>query len=387
MSYAHRLEGERKIKLKDFDAGEDGGLERVAAEEKTARFVEELIELQELLYAAQMQSVLIILQGRDTSGKDGTISHVAGPLNSQGCAVSSFKVPTEEELAHDFLWRVHAQTPTRGHIKIFNRSHYEDVLVVRVHELAPEKVWRERYEHINAFERLLTDSSTIILKFYLHISKDEQKKRLLKRETDPIKSWKLSVGDWNEREYWDNYTIAYEDVLNRCSTKHAPWFIVPADKKWFRNLAVAEALRDELMPFREKWLKKLEEVGREKRNYDADRLRATGGNPGLCWSCAVQLVLPPRIRVGRQVLMLNHDTQLFPHHTDDDQLYDFSLPTAAVTRHPSNASIWGLKNLSDNKWVVTTADSAVRDVEPQRSVTLAVKTRIQFGRAEGEIRV
>lgn len=276
MSYAHRLEGKRRIKLKDFDAGEDAGLKRAEAEEKTARLIEELIELQELLYAVQTESVLVILQGRDTSGKDGTIRHVAGPLNSQSCTVASFKVPTEEELAHDFLWRAHAQTPRTGDIKIFNRSHYEDVLVARVHDLAPKQVWRERYEHINAFERLLADSSTIILKFYLHISKDEQKKRLLKRETDPIKSWKLSVGDWEEREYWDDYTKAYEDAINRCSTKHAPWFIVPADRKWFRNLAVAEALRDTLMPFREKWLARLEEVGLErKKTIEEYRLSLT----------------------------------------------------------------------------------------------------------------
>jgi len=265
MGYAHRLEGKRRIKLADFDPGEDAGLKRKDAEKKTAGFIEELIELQELLYAVRLQSVLVILQGRDTSGKDGTIRHVAGPLDSQGCTVASFKVPTEEELAHDFLWRVHAQTPPAGEIKIFNRSHYEDVLVVRVHELVPGKVWRPRYEHINAFERLLADSATIILKFYLHISKDEQKQRLLKREKDPIKSWKLSVADWKEREHWEDYTAAYDDALNRCSAKHAPWFIVPADKKWFRNLAVAETLRNALMPFKERWLVKLEESGRERK--------------------------------------------------------------------------------------------------------------------------
>ena len=264
MAYAHRLAGQRRIKLADFDPGEDAGLKRKEAEQKTAGFIEELIELQELLYAVQSQSVLIILQGRDTSGKDGTIRHVAGPLNSQSCTVASFKVPTEEELAHDFLWRVHARTPMAGDIKIFNRSHYEDVLVVRVHKLVSAKVWRQRYEHINAFEQLLADSATIILKFYLHISKTEQEQRLLKREKDPIKSWKLSVTDWKEREYWDDYTAAYEDALNRCSTKHAPWFIVPADKKWFRNLAVAETLRDALMPFKENWLEQLKELGQER---------------------------------------------------------------------------------------------------------------------------
>lgn len=265
MGYAHRLEGKRRIKLEDFDPRADAGLKRAEAEKNTAQFIEELIELQELLYAVRSQSLLVILQGRDTSGKDGTIRHVVGPLNSQSCTVASFKVPTEQELAHDFLWRIHAQTPPAGDIRIFNRSHYEDVLVVRVHELTPKKVWSQRYEQINAFEQLLADSDTIILKFFLNISKDEQEQRLLKREQDPVKSWKLSVTDWKEREHWDAYTAAYEDALTRCSTKHAPWFIVPADRKWFRNLAVAETLRDALMPFKESWLEKVAEVGREKK--------------------------------------------------------------------------------------------------------------------------
>lgn len=193
MGYAHRVKPRHKVKLEDFDPGEDAGQKRKEAEKETARLIEELVEMQELLYAVREQSLLVILQGRDTSGKDGTIRHVAGPLDSQGCGVASFKIPTEEELAHDFLWRVHAQTPSAGQIKIFNRSHYEDVLVVRVHKLVPKQVWRRRYEHINAFERLLADSSTIILKFYLHISKEEQERRLMERAQDSIKSWKLSV--------------------------------------------------------------------------------------------------------------------------------------------------------------------------------------------------
>ncbi|MFY9555846.1 MAG: PPK2 family polyphosphate kinase [Blastocatellia bacterium] len=278
MGYAHRLEGERAIKLDDFDPDDDGGLKRDEGEKKTEKLIEELVELQELLYAVSAQSVLIILQGRDTSGKDGTISHVAGPLNSQSCSVASFKVPTEEERAHDFLWRVHSQTPGAGHIRIFNRSHYEDVLVVRVHQLAPEKIWRPRYEHINAFEKGLADSSTVILKFYLHISKEEQQRRLLEREKDPIKSWKLSVADWKEREYWDDYTSAYEEALTRCSTKQAPWFIVPSNKKWFRNLAVAEALCDALTPFKKSWLEKLEQVGQEKKKA-IDEYRRTPNSP------------------------------------------------------------------------------------------------------------
>lgn len=265
MGYAHRVEGTGRIELKSFDTASNSGLKRAEGEERTARIIEELTELQELLYAARRQSVLIVLQGRDTSGKDGTIRHVTGPLNSQSCEVASFKVPTEEELSHDFLWRIHTQTPRNGYIKIFNRSHYEDVLVVRVHNLVPEQVWRARYQHINNFEQLLADSNTIVLKFYLHISKDEQQERLIKREQEATKFWKLSVGDWKERELWDDYTAAYEDAINNCGAQHAPWFIVPADKKWFRNLAVAEALRDALLPHRERWLQELEEVGRREK--------------------------------------------------------------------------------------------------------------------------
>ena len=266
MGYAHRVTGgEDRIELRNFDPRADGGLKRAEGEKRTAQLVEELIELQELLYAARRQSVLVVLQGRDTSGKDGTIRHVTGPLNSQGCEVASFKVPTEEELAHDFLWRIHRHTPAKGQIVIFNRSHYEDVLVVRVHNFVPEEVWRARYEHINHFERLLSDARTIILKFYLHISREEQEERLHKREQDATKFWKLSVGDWKEREHWDAYTAAYEDAINRCAAPDAPWFIVPADRKWFRNLAVAEALRDALLPHRESWLRDLEETGRREK--------------------------------------------------------------------------------------------------------------------------
>jgi PPK2 family polyphosphate:nucleotide phosphotransferase len=264
MGYAYRLDGSRRIKLKDFNPGADGGLRREEAEAKLAQLSAELTELQELLYAASQTAVLIVLQGRDTSGKDGTIRAVMGPLNSLGCEVASFKVPTAPELAHDFLWRIHAHTPARGEIKIFNRSHYEDVLVARVHRLAPARVWRARYEHINGFERLLADAHTVILKFYLHISEAEQEERLRAREQDAAKFWKLSVGDWQEREHWNAYTAAYEDALNRCSAPHAPWFIVPANKKWFRNLAVAEAVVESLKPYRRSWRRSLEEVGRRE---------------------------------------------------------------------------------------------------------------------------
>ncbi len=265
MSYTFRITGKKNIKLKQFDPDHDAGLTREEADAKTAALCEELMELQELLYAAGEQSVLIVLQGRDTSGKDGTIRVVMGPLNSLACNVASFKVPTTNELAHDFLWRVHQQTPARGQMTIFNRSHYEDVLVVRVHKLAPKPVWKAHYEHINHFEKLLLDTNTIVLKFYLHISSEEQEERLLEREQDATKAWKLSVGDWKEREHWDDYSAAYEDAINRCSTKDAPWHIVPANKKWFRNLAVAQAIVDALKPYKKTWLKKLDAMGAEEK--------------------------------------------------------------------------------------------------------------------------
>jgi PPK2 family polyphosphate:nucleotide phosphotransferase len=265
MPYAHKITGDHPIKLSDFDPNDDAGLKREDGEAKLDKLSRELTRLQELLYAASDQSVLIVLQGRDTSGKDGTIKTVMGPLNSLGCNVASFKVPTEKERAHDFLWRVHAQTPGNGEITIFNRSHYEDVLVVRVHKLVPDPVWRARYDHINAFEKLLADSRTIVLKFYLHISKREQEERLLEREQDATKYWKLSAGDWKEREYWNAYTRAYEDAINRCAAPHAPWFIVPANKKWFRNLAVADALVATLRPYQKQWMQKLETIGAEAK--------------------------------------------------------------------------------------------------------------------------
>lgn len=266
MTHKYRINGQHKIRLRDFDPEDDGGLKREAAEEKIERLREELSKLQELLYAGSENSLLIILQGRDTSGKDGTIRHVMGSFNPQSCSVASFKVPTEMELAHDFLWRVHARAPSRGQITIFNRSHYEDVLVARVHHLVPQRVWRARYHHIDQFEHLLAEAGTIILKFYLHISKAEQEKRLLEREEDPTKSWKLSVNDWQERAYWGAYTKAYEDAINRCSTEGAPWFVVPANKKWYRNLVVASAVVDALEPFRKRWIERLEQIGRDERS-------------------------------------------------------------------------------------------------------------------------
>ncbi|HRF59539.1 MAG TPA: hypothetical protein PLH94_06430 [Fimbriimonadaceae bacterium] len=261
MAYAHRIKPGTKVSLADFDPDADGGLDKEAGTRRADELGQEFGELEDLLFEAGTHSLLIVLQGIDTSGKDGTIRHLLGYANVQSCRVNSFKVPTPEELAHDFLWRVHAKAPGRGEIAIFNRSHYEDVLVVRVHELVPEPVWSKRYAHIDAWERLLVDSNTIILKFMLLIDKDEQERRLLDREKEVQKAWKLSVGDWKEREFWDRYLEAYEAALTHCTTEDAPWYVVPANKKWFRNLAVTEAVVERLRPYRSGWLERLEAVG------------------------------------------------------------------------------------------------------------------------------
>jgi PPK2 family polyphosphate:nucleotide phosphotransferase len=215
-------------------------------------------------YAAGAGGILIVLQGLDTAGKDGTIKHVMASFNPIGCRVESFKIPTPIEQAHDFLWRVHLVTPPRGMISIFNRSHYEDVLVTRVHNLVPQRVWESRYTHINNFEALLTDSGTTILKFFLYISKEEQRQRLLAREADRDKAWKLSTADWPEHDLYDQYTSAYEDALARCTTRQAPWYIVPANHKWHRNLAISRTIVDTLEPSRRIWQKDLEKRGREQ---------------------------------------------------------------------------------------------------------------------------
>jgi PPK2 family polyphosphate:nucleotide phosphotransferase len=208
--------------------------------------LDKLPALQTALYAESKQALLVVLQGRDASGKDGLTRVVFGPLNSQGCVVSNFKRPTVYELARDYLWRVHQVVPPKGSIGIFNRSHYEDVLVVRVHDLVPKSVWSKRYDQINDFERMLSENGVTILKFFLHISKDEQKARLLERLHDPLKNWKFEVGDLEERKRWDDYTEAYEDALEKCSTEHAHWYVVPADRKSTRNLLVARVVVDAL---------------------------------------------------------------------------------------------------------------------------------------------
>jgi len=266
MGYAKLIKPGDKVDLSDFDAGDRHGLAQEDGEKELEKLGKRMSELQELLFAAHQHSLLIILQGIDTSGKDGTIRSVLGAVNVQSARVSSFKVPTPLERAHDFLWRVHAQAPGLGEITIFNRSHYEDVLAVRVHKLVPKSVWKERFEQINEFEALLASSNTLILKFFLHIDKAEQETRLLAREEDPEKAWKLNVGDWKERELWSDYTKAYEDVLSKCSTKVAPWRVVPANHKWFRNLAVTQAIVQELEPLADDWRHDLKQVGKVQKS-------------------------------------------------------------------------------------------------------------------------
>ena len=232
------------VRLADFDPAYRGDVEgKSQARKETAENVQVLGELGHRLYAEGQRSLLLILQGMDTSGKDGTIRRVMYGFNPQSCRVVSFKEPSAEELAHDFLWRIGRAVPRRGYVGIFNRSHYEDVLIVRVHNLVPEEEWKTRYERINAFERLLAAGGTTIVKVFLHISKERQRRRLQARVDDPEKRWKFSHRDLSERRLWDDYQAAYEAVLNRCNTAVAPWYIVPSDRKWYRNLVVSRLLR------------------------------------------------------------------------------------------------------------------------------------------------
>jgi PPK2 family polyphosphate:nucleotide phosphotransferase len=260
-SLAIVADGRKRVRLGAIPTHAHAGLDKEEALARLTVVGAELRALLDLLYFAGRNGLLVVLQGRDTSGKDGTIRMILDHSNAQSCRVEAFKAPTAEELGHDFLWRVHARTPGRGAIVLFNRSHYEDVLAARVRSLVPESTWRRRYDHINAFERLLTDEGVILVKVFLHISKSEQRERLLDREKDRDNAWKLSVGDWQERELWDDYTAAYKDVIERCGTRRAPWHVVPADHKWFRNLAVAEALVAALRPYRKGWQSALSAVG------------------------------------------------------------------------------------------------------------------------------
>ncbi len=236
-----------KLKLDKIDPAETYGIDK---DEKTEKEIAdngaELAKLQFQLYAENKRSLLIVLQGLDAAGKDGVINHVLSFMNPQGCRAQSFKVPSSLELAHDFLWRIHAAAPKKGEIVIFNRSHYEDVLVQRVHDIVPEKVWSGRYELINDFEKLLSENGVTIVKFFLHISPDEQLKRFKDRLDDPDRQWKISAADYTERKFWPKYQAAFEEALERCSNDRSPWYVIPSNKKYFRNYAISEILVETL---------------------------------------------------------------------------------------------------------------------------------------------
>jgi len=242
-----RVRPGEKVDLANFDCSETYGHSKSEAQATETALEERLTALQERLWAEAKHPVLIVLQGIDAAGKDGTIRKVMDAFNPMGCHVAAFKVPTPEELRHDYLWRVHPHAPGQGTISIFNRSHYEDVLVVRVHELVPESVWRPRYRQINDWERFLTEEGTTIIKFFLCIDRDEQKARLEARRDDPTKSWKFAAGDLAERALWDKYIAAFEECLEQTSTHEAPWYLIPANRKWFRNLAVSRIVEEHLV--------------------------------------------------------------------------------------------------------------------------------------------
>jgi PPK2 family polyphosphate:nucleotide phosphotransferase len=238
-----------------------------SAKAENAEHQEKLRDLQYLMYAEDKRALLICLQAMDAGGKDGTIRHVMGAMNPQACQVHSFKPPSPAEASHDFLWRVHKAVGGRGLVTVLNRSHYEDVLVVRVHDLVPKKVWSKRYDHINAFEKELTDNGTHILKFFLHISKDEQLRRFKQRLDDPAKQWKISESDYREREFWSDYMTAYERALEECSTIHAPWFVIPSNHKWFRNLAVSQIIVEHLEALKMKFPEPSVDLKQIERKY------------------------------------------------------------------------------------------------------------------------
>lgn len=259
-----KIEPERRFRLKDVDPGDNGGYDKDEASVILAKNSDLMFKYQNMLYAENRRALLIILQGMDAAGKDGVIGHVMRGLNPQGCTVTPFKAPSKEELNHDFLWRIHKVVPEKGDIGIFNRSQYEDVLIARVENLVPEKQWKRRYKEINHFEHMLVENGVTILKFFLYISRDEQRDRLRERLKDPAKNWKFNPTDLIERKRWQDYMEAYEDALNRCSTDWAPWFIVPADKKWFRNLVVSEIIVGTLADMRLKLPKPLADLTKIK---------------------------------------------------------------------------------------------------------------------------
>ncbi len=264
MGYALRCDGSQPVDLAAVDTRGEDGIAKEAGKVELDALVKELGELQELLFAAGTDALLIVLQGMDTSGKDGTIRAVLSDMNPSGVHVWSFKVPTAEERAHDFLWRHHLRTPALSSVAVFNRSYYEAVIVELVKGIVSPEVAVSRYPHINDFELLLEQSRTFVAKFFLHISKETQEERLLARQEEVAKWWKLSLGDWQERQRWDEYISAYQMAINATATAWAPWYVVPADRKWYRNLAVAHALAEMLRPHRDDWLAALRERGEEE---------------------------------------------------------------------------------------------------------------------------
>jgi len=272
-----RVKTGSKVNLGKIDAGYHAGYETEdSALAGLNDYSQRLTELQALMYAENKHSMLIVLQAMDAGGKDGTIHHVMAALNPQGCNVVGFKVPTAEELAHDYLWRIHKMTPGKGHITVFNRSHYEDVLVVRVHNLVSKEVWSKRYNEINAFERELANSGTTLVKFFLHIDKEEQLRRFRDRLDEPDKQWKISDADYTEREYWDDYQQAYMDAISKCSFNFAPWYIIPANHKWFRNLAVSQILVETLENLRMKYPEPTVDMVVIKQKYHAEVAEESG---------------------------------------------------------------------------------------------------------------
>ncbi len=273
MDYAKKfkVDSNSKVKLDEIDAGYKGEHEdKDSAQAELEKDAVRLHDLQYLMYAENKRSLLIILQGMDAAGKDGTIDHVLTAMNPQGCRVYAFKTPSAEELAHDYLWRIHQATPRKGYVSVFNRSHYEDVLAVRVHNLVPKEVWSRRYDEIIAFERQLFDNGTRILKFYLHIDKEEQLARFKQRLDDSNRRWKISESDYAERGYWQEYERAYEDAISKCNTDYAPWYIIPANHKWFRNLVVSRILVNTLESLNMKFPSPIVNIAEIKKKYHAE---------------------------------------------------------------------------------------------------------------------
>jgi PPK2 family polyphosphate:nucleotide phosphotransferase len=263
-SLVYKIEPGAQVRLGDYPTDATGGLDKDEAEQEMPALLEELNELQYLMWGAQTHALLAVLQGLDAAGKDGVLNHVFSAIDPPGLKVASFKVPTPEERAHDFLWRIHTAAPGKGIVGVYNRSHYEEVLVVRVDRLAPPAHIEAAYGLINDYEHLLTTTGTLVVKFYLHLSKEEQKQRLLDREEEISKAWKLNPDDWATRRKWNAYIEAYETAISRCSTAHAPWYVVPADRKWAARLGIARVLVETLRTQRQGWIDKLTALQQEQ---------------------------------------------------------------------------------------------------------------------------